>query len=784
MANNGTHANEAIDQSASHDLKGNSRRAGDAPDEVQQKVIDIIIEEAKKCGLGNRDTAYYIAIVKRESGFNPDAANSNSTASGIAQVIDNTAKTFGIDQHNRFDARASIRAGLAYFIKLREKIKKDYGSSDGQYEPLVYYSYHYGEFYHYAKKFNPKSGKNERDPNSPKPLSELLSDTKYLESKAVVDEAAKFEVILNATHAARIRLTDITGKPMASRKVIAVRQEGVVPVPKSNGTLEVESSGTTTSLSPPRSINSSTQASQAAPMPLEVEVGPPIAGGSCTVLPIPTSVPVATELVTDDDGYLPEIVTHQREQFALLIPRLDYEEYLKALKDGHICESGNKHVLQAHGETASADAENESSKREERLANEPAAADSAASIPTKPAASVTTQSALPATKPEATAPAVANTSVGVKSSHDTKPNVATPTKAVAATRPKELTASDIYHALRDKGWDGGYATALVYMKAMWTRPKMPALPLNEATTTKVGKAPVQTINSSLSNKQVKQGGAVVAKVSTTPTAAAVKEVKVDGNAPWMAIAIGEQGKNVREKPGSQNESKDWIKQRTERKTAEEKIKELKQHIHAEQKKATKNRNDNSIAAWQLEVLKQEKLKNYADDKMLELEKQFNDENIINYLQSTSLNRDLARNDATAWCSSFVNWCVKQAGYAGTDNALAESWLDWGERLVEPKYGAITITTRSSNPVLYHVGFYTGVRDVSVKIGKEEVEIKTKGEIRKIYRDKYKKVKKVILISGNMSNSIIEYAGWAVDSSDDVKAHLVEYRWPTSKEKKV
>lgn len=139
-----THANEPID--AQKELHGNSRAAGDAPPEVQQKVIDVIIEEARKRKFNNRDIAYYIAIAKRESGFNPDAANPNSTASGVAQVVDDTGKTFQIDDRNRFNARASIQAGLDYFALLKAAVIADFGSASGIHEPLIYHCYHYGQF--------------------------------------------------------------------------------------------------------------------------------------------------------------------------------------------------------------------------------------------------------------------------------------------------------------------------------------------------------------------------------------------------------------------------------------------------------------------------------------------------------------------------------------------------------------------------------------------------------------------------------------------------------------
>lgn len=47
-----------------------------------------------------------------------------------------------------------------------------------------------------------------------------------------------------------------------------------------------------------------------------------------------------------------------------------------------------------------------------------------------------------------------------------------------------------------------------------------------------------------------------------------------------------------------------------------------------------------------------------------------------------------RSDQVAWCSSFVNWCLRQVHIRGTDNALAISWAHWGQELAEPRFGAI------------------------------------------------------------------------------------------------
>lgn len=91
----------------------------------------------------------------------------------------------------------------------------------------------------------------------------------------------------------------------------------------------------------------------------------------------------------------------------------------------------------------------------------------------------------------------------------------------------------------------------------------------------------------------------------------------------------------------------------------------------------------------------------------EFAKDVHNPRIIEYHATTTLR---ATKDETPWCASFVNWCVKQAGYAGTNSALAASWTIWGKALDGPRRGAITVIynagmansslTASGN----HVGF--------------------------------------------------------------------------------
>ena len=48
-------------------------------------------------------------------------------------------------------------------------------------------------------------------------------------------------------------------------------------------------------------------------------------------------------------------------------------------------------------------------------------------------------------------------------------------------------------------------------------------------------------------------------------------------------------------------------------------------------------------------------------------------------------------EGVKWCSAFVNWCMKKAGYPGTDSARALSWTSYGKALKEPQAGCILVT---------------------------------------------------------------------------------------------
>lgn len=84
------------------------------------------------------------------------------------------------------------------------------------------------------------------------------------------------------------------------------------------------------------------------------------------------------------------------------------------------------------------------------------------------------------------------------------------------------------------------------------------------------------------------------------------------------------------------------------------------------------------------------------------------EHIKEYFGATSQSK--ADPNSTAYCAAFVNWCLQRAGYEGTegdDNAMAYSFLKWGQPTKgnKPAYGAIAVVRFGKKA--YHVTFVNG-----------------------------------------------------------------------------
>lgn len=62
-------------------------------------------------------------------------------------------------------------------------------------------------------------------------------------------------------------------------------------------------------------------------------------------------------------------------------------------------------------------------------------------------------------------------------------------------------------------------------------------------------------------------------------------------------------------------------------------------------------------------------------------------------------------ETVAWCSSFIGWCLKQAGITGTRSAMARSYVNYGTTKSSPyPYGSIAILLGTRGPSSGHVVF--------------------------------------------------------------------------------
>lgn len=116
----------------------------------------------------------------------------------------------------------------------------------------------------------------------------------------------------------------------------------------------------------------------------------------------------------------------------------------------------------------------------------------------------------------------------------------------------------------------------------------------------------------------------------------------------------------------------------------------------------------------------------------------NNPRIVEYHQSTTLR---ATEDSVPWCSSFVNFCMKKAGFPGTGSASARSWRNFGGNLDTSRLGCIVVLRRGPNPNNGHVGFFAGESTSHLR-----------------------------LLGGNQSDQ--------VKFSNFPKSMLLAYRWPT------
>jgi putative chitinase len=131
-----SHFREPIEKSPGS-LRGSSRIWGDISEESQRMVVGALLDEAQSARLDLGETALLLAVARVESGFNPDAASTRSSAAGIGQFIDATREAYGIGYVKRFDLRSNARAMINYLKSNMELAQKRFGAA-AQRDRLAY----------------------------------------------------------------------------------------------------------------------------------------------------------------------------------------------------------------------------------------------------------------------------------------------------------------------------------------------------------------------------------------------------------------------------------------------------------------------------------------------------------------------------------------------------------------------------------------------------------------------------------------------------------------------
>ena len=137
-----SHYNVKIDRSPGRSA-GITRDWGDASVPVQDAVIDALISASRAHHLTKHDTALILAIVRDESGFNPDAANKEWSASGPGQFMDETGPKYGVTPEARFDILDNADGIVRHYIDCKKEAEKKNPNVNGAEKDRWTYKYYH-----------------------------------------------------------------------------------------------------------------------------------------------------------------------------------------------------------------------------------------------------------------------------------------------------------------------------------------------------------------------------------------------------------------------------------------------------------------------------------------------------------------------------------------------------------------------------------------------------------------------------------------------------------------
>lgn len=123
------------------ELAGYGRGAGQASDATQREVMLKIAQASDH--LPMIDRALLLSIAKVESGFNPDAAATSTSASGVFQLVKRTANSLGLEQKDVFDADRNVEAGIKLFEENSALVSRKYPQLSGTERSVMLYAIHH-----------------------------------------------------------------------------------------------------------------------------------------------------------------------------------------------------------------------------------------------------------------------------------------------------------------------------------------------------------------------------------------------------------------------------------------------------------------------------------------------------------------------------------------------------------------------------------------------------------------------------------------------------------------
>jgi uncharacterized protein (TIGR02594 family) len=747
---------------------GISRDAGNVSGETRQVIVGLLVDEATRRGHDIRDIAYLLLIARVESGFNPDAASTSTSASGVMQITDVTAKDIqqvtseekwkksnpfdfnidAVDSSDRFDARKNIVAGIIQFERAKVKAMARARSIErAEIEPLIYQYYHAGLYF----------DKNE--------AGKIDVDGRALFNQQIAPSLDKVEAALKKPAKLQVQLKQPDGKPYPNANFAAI-------VPKKAPVATVATQGK------PAAPTPSPAASPHAPQPLvsrifeevwrrlkrewaahtQVAQHPRTAGPQQQTAPshstnkLAPTPPEATSVKTASTASapatpkphpdtpklqaLPEAVEQQSApciDYPIRVQDADDFEVVFGKTDAnglsdmlHLERVGEvQFFLLGEASDFAAPAALTPQPASTAETTPPEALTDASTTPANAtedspqattASQQTTQSAEPVTTDE---------SAGAPAPQPPTPPIDKPSAApVSGLYAQRTPALESAMAKLANPLSLGQLPTIEYARSYICKAQEVVNALGDGRASTKPSADSHVVEITASSKaEPRRPKEAVAQVATK-TENANATAQSQAPAPWMDIAMKERANGCAEVPGSPMNTEAGKALVTEIKAAGAQLNRLKTELAVERRKHADRTDPKKLESLKVEINKSESELTEQRNKLIALENDpsVNNPRIIEYLAATSIGRDQHRqyrpvDDQTNWCGAFVSWCLQQAGIQipkGMIDARAIEWADFGKEVDKGSVGAIVVvhmgpgdTNGVRSASNNHVGFLIG-----------------------------------------------------------------------------